>query len=441
MTTRALYQIFLKHPRICTDTRQLQPGDFFVALRGERFDGNQYAARALELGAARAMVDNPAVVTSKAYILTDDCLTTLQELATWHRRQFRIPVIAITGSNGKTTTKELVRDVLARTYKVHATSGNYNNHIGVPLTLLAMPPETDIAVIEMGANAQGEIHQLCTIAEPNFGIITNFGRAHLEGFGGVEGIRIGKSELYRYLHGHGGTAFVNKDEILLETYLPSGTAKVTYATAEKSYSQKKDYGVERLMDGEKIGFRFINAQGEISEGITELFGRFHFGNVATAIAVGLHFGVSSSAITDALESYRPEMMRSQIIRAGRVHILLDAYNANPDSMEGALASFPSFEGPSPRIAILGDMLELGDDSRTEHANVVSLSDQAGLDYLLLVGPQFEEADLMNKGLHFASVDEVAEWWKKAGIQEATILIKGSRRWKLERFIEKAALLP
>ena len=433
LSTQDLYQIFLEYPGISTDSRNVRKDTIFVALKGDRFDGNRYAHQALENGAAVALVDDPAVAVSDRYLLTDDCLETLQRLATWHRRQFAVPVIGITGSNGKTTTKELTRDVLARHYKVHATTGNYNNHIGVPLTLLAMPSDTGIAVIEMGANAQGEIHLLSTLAEPDYGVITNIGKAHLEGFGGVEGVKKGKSELYRFLHAHGGTVFVNEDERFLRDLIPPDTATISYGSADEPFSDSKAIGIRKVMNGERVGFSFIDGEGQLQEGFTELHGQFNFGNVATAIAVGLHFNVPGPDILHALTSYRPDMMRSQIIERNGIRILLDAYNANPSSMKGALTSFPGFQGTSPRIAILGDMLELGTESRKEHRSILELAKDSGIDQLILVGPEFAAADFEGRGLHFSDVYQVISWWRSASIAEATILIKGSRKWQLEQF--------
>lgn len=434
ISTFDLYRHYLKNPHICIDSRQVKPGDFFVALRGEHFDGNEFAAQALEKGAALALIDRPEQKISDRYLLVEDCLQSLQQLATYHRRQFDIPFIGITGSNGKTTTKELVRDVLAQRYRVHATVGNYNNHIGVPLTLLALPEEAEMAVIEMGANAQGEIDLLSNITEPDYGLITNIGKAHLEGFGGIEGVKKGKSELYRFLHAAGGTVFLNRDERFLQDLLPAGTPQINYGSATPPYSRHEDFGFEKRKDGDRIGFRFEDEHGKLREGFTHLFGDYNFGNITTALAVGLYFGVPGSDIARAISDYRPELHRSQIIRHGGLVIIMDAYNANPSSMTGALRSFSTFRGPSPRIAILGDMLELGTDSLKEHRRILELALSLPIDRLVLVGPEFEAADSEGQAMHLADADELISWWKKESMEEASIFLKASRGLRLEKFI-------
>jgi UDP-N-acetylmuramoyl-tripeptide--D-alanyl-D-alanine ligase len=381
MDIQDLFQLFSTHPSIRIDSRKVQKGDLFFALKGERFDGNKFAIPALEAGAFRAIVDDPSLRTHPGCVWVEDVLESLQALAHFYRQQFSVPVLGITGSNGKTTTKELVAAVLSKKYKVHFTQGNLNNHIGVPLTLLAMPLDTEFAVIEMGANHQGEIDFLSRIADPDFGLITNIGKAHLEGFGGVEGIKKGKSELYRYLAEKEGTVFINRSERFLEDLAAPVTDKVFYGKSEKEVDFQIDLTRERP---------YLQVAVKTNPPITidtQLHGAYNYGNIATAAAVGQYFEVAPADIASAIAAYVPENNRSQLIQKGELTIVLDAYNANPTSMANALESFASLEG-NPKMVILGDMLELGEASMEEHRRILSLVQTLPIDKVVLVGPEF-----------------------------------------------------
>ena len=360
-----LYDIFREHPHISTDTRNIGADSIFFALRGATFDGNRFAAEALDKGAAYAVVDDPAAVTDERMVLVGDTLGALQELAREHRRRLAIPILAISGSNGKTTTKELVSRVLAERFEVYATRGNLNNHIGVPLTLLAMTRDTQFGVVEMGASACGEIALLASIAEPNYGILTNIGRAHLEGFGGPEGIRRGKGELLDYLAANGGRAFVPREDEML-----TNMAAERDGLAAEYYSITLAEGLENHLEGH--------------------YNRF---NIAAAVAVGRYFDVADERIRHAVGSYVPDNNRSQRTETGRNTLIVDCYNANPSSMRASVANFLA-EPPGTRtrrLLILGDMLELGAWSAEEHAAVIRLAAQAPQTEVMLVGTEFARA--------------------------------------------------
>ncbi len=361
----ALYDLFCRHPRIATDTRRIEPGSLFFALRGATFDGNKFAAEALAKGAAYAVVDDPAAAADERIVLVDNVLEALQELAREHRRALGIPILAVAGSNGKTTTKELVSRVLAEGFEVCATQGNLNNHIGVPLTLLSMTREVQFGVVEMGASACGEIARLAAIAEPNYGILTNIGRSHLEGFGGPEGIRRGKGELYDFLAAHGGRVFVREEDPVL-----------TEMVAERSGLACEPYS-ERLADGIE----------------SRLAGDYNRYNIAAAVAIGRYFDIDEERMRHAIASYTPDNNRSQRLETARNTLVVDCYNANPSSMRAAVGDFLA-EAPGPRtrrILILGDMLELGEWSAEEHAAVLRQAMQDPAAELYLVGPRFAEA--------------------------------------------------
>lgn len=434
MDIRQLYEIYLRHPSIVIDSRKATPGCLFFALRGEHTDGNEYAAAALQNGAAYSVVDRAEYAVSERCILADDVLKTLQTLATHHRRQFVCPFIAITGSNGKTTTKELVSAVLATHYKTHFTQGNLNNHIGLPLTLLAMPADTEIAVIEMGANHQGEIDFLCRIAQPTHGLITNIGKAHLEGFGGLEGVKKGKSELYRYLAETGGTAFVNLDETFLLELAAPVAKKVTY---KKSLApDPADIAKETVLQAEQpfLKVAFLADDGALTGVQSNLIGLYNFNNLSTAIAVGRYFKVPSQKILNAVAAYVPSNMRSQLVAQGSNKIILDAYNANPTSMRNALQNFAKMAGGT-KVAILGAMLELGDESEKEHAEILELAKSLGLSQIVLVGKEFEKSATAAQLLYFENAAAAKIWFDAQNFQNANILIKGSRGIKLEKLLE------
>ncbi len=413
-TIEHLYNIYISHRQISTDTRHITPGSLFFALHGRSFDGNDYATRALECGAAHCVVDRKDVIAnspewSEHMTLVDDTLTTLQQLATYHRNKLGIKVLAISGSNGKTTTKELLSAVLSTKYKLCATRGNLNNHIGVPLTLLAIEDDRELAVVEMGASSCNEIALLCSIARPNFGILTNVGRAHLEGFGGEEGVIRGKGELFDYLAANDGVAFVASDNatILAMSQQRKGVRRVLY-----SYSLAD--GVEHNLEGE--------------------YNRF---NVAAAIAVGEEFLISRDDIISAIKRYSPNNNRSQRVVTERNTLIVDCYNANPSSMEASIKNFSStsFADTRGKIMILGDMFELGEWSESEHRRVVELATQSDAQRVYLVGENFSKiASTESRILHFESREMLERELREREISECAVLIKGSRGVGLENII-------
>ena len=428
---------------VSTDSRQPQPGTLFFALNGPSFRGADFAPQAIASGASHAVTDNPAQAQADParYTYAPDPLVALQNLAREHRRQYRGPVLAITGSNGKTTTKELLTAVLARKYRVLATTGNLNNHIGVPLTLLRLKlAEHEIAVVEMGANHQGEIAGYCQYAEPTHGLITNIGKAHLEGFGGPEGVARGKGELFRYLTGHGGTLFVNT----LDARLPAvaaqagaenpsgapGAALVTYPGPHDTYAATLLAAAPavalRLWDGTDVA--------------AQLTGDYNFPNLAAAAAVGAFFGVSTSDIAAALASYNPQNNRSQVLRTAHGNeLLLDAYNANPSSMAAALRSFaqrPASASGQSKLVVLGDMFELGSESAAEHRALGQLLAQLALPEMLLIGPEMTAAAAASPiAQHFTTKAEAADWLRQKPVRDRQVLLKGSRGMGLETLAE------
>ncbi len=422
-----LYEIFTAHRTITTDSRNVTPGCLFFALKGDHFNGNEFAAKAIENGAAFAIIDQQEFAAgSSRVIVVDDVLTTLQQLARFHRDRLKIPVIGITGSNGKTTTKELTGTVLAKKYKTITTRGNLNNQIGVPLSVLSVNDETEIAVIEMGANHCGEIAWLCRIANPEFGIITNIGKAHLEGFGGYEGVIRAKSELYDHIRNAGGKLFVNLDDPLL-IRLSQGVERITYGKSTDAVV-KGDISAEFPMltvdveiNGEKIT---INSH---------LIGSYNFHNILVAAAIGSYFGVEMELIREAIEAYTPENNRSQFVRTHRNHIVMDAYNANPSSMEAAIAHFTKYPAPD-KVLILGDMLELGEESLAEHQRILDLASGSGAKKIMLVGSQFHQANYDQGNWSFFNADEALEFLSKNTLSGKTILVKGSRGIRLEKLL-------
>lgn len=424
MNVKQLYTYFTQHPQVCTDTRRIKSDSIFFALKGANFDGNLYAHEALEQGAAYAVVDNPEVATNECILLVDDVLKSLQDLANYHRKQLALPVLAITGTNGKTTSKELVAAVLSRKYRLCYTQGNLNNHIGVPLTLLQMTADTELAVIEMGANHLGEIAALCQIAEPNFGIITNVGKAHLEGFGSFEGVVRTKSELYDYLRAHGGKCFVCADnEVLWEK--SSSLDRTSYGKSSTAMVQGEAEGV-----GYCLMLRVLFPKGWLHIR-TQLIGAYNFENVMAAIAVGLHFNIEALQIQSAIEDYRPSNNRSQLEERGSNRIILDAYNANPTSMQGAIKNLEQMEHAH-KLVILGDMLELGEYSAKEHQQIVDMLEHVKLEAIYLVGKHFAQTKYPSHMLAFNTAEELKQHLKTGKpLRQALILVKGSRGTKLE----------
>jgi len=423
-----IYNIFLKHPKVVTDTRNLSPSCMFFALKGENFDGNRFAAEALEKGAAWAVVDEVEYKTDHRCILVENVLKTLQELARHHRSSFNFPVIAITGTNGKTTTKELINAVLAEKFSVVSTSGNLNNHIGVPLTLLRLNQSTQIAVIEMGANHPGEIDFLCRIALPDFGIITNIGRAHLEGFGSFEGVIRTKTELYRFLEENHGMAFVNLNDSLLMEH--SGRLE------RHTYGFGSEAGLEGIGMGPgdflQIGIR--NANGGTVELKSRLFGEYNAVNILAAACIGRHFGLSDEEIKRAVESYEPSNNRSQVKKSGKNLLVLDLYNANPSSMEAAMKSFAasSYEN---KVLVLGDMRELGPEEDEMHRHIISLAQELAFHEVYLVGPVFTRVYTSREFICFGDSGLARMWFEHQPLNGKTILLKGSRGIKLETIAE------
>ncbi|HMN90358.1 MAG TPA: UDP-N-acetylmuramoyl-tripeptide--D-alanyl-D-alanine ligase [Saprospiraceae bacterium] len=432
-----LYQIFRQHPRITTDSRQVQPGDLFFALRGDTFDGNQFAAQALEKGAAFAVVDRPEVATTPQYLLVQDTLTALQQLALHHRRRFHIPVIAVCGSNGKTTTKDLLSSILEGHYPTHYTRGNFNNHIGVPLTILAMPERTEVAVLEIGANRQGEIDFLCHIAEPTHGLITNIGKEHLEGFGGLEGVKQGESELYRFLAAHHGMAFINRDEPFLKELAEPLNKKLFYGLSDNLSDNGSWYGVQLLATQPFVKVAFRSERDAIVEVQSNLVGKYNFANIMTAIVLGLYFKVPAHKIKSAIETWQPQHNRSQLLHRGSNTFLMDAYNANPSSMEQAIISFADMDTNGQKIAILGDMLELGDATPTEHDYIAQLAVQQHFTQTVLVGKAFALSAQRYGLLHFQNVDTLRAWFEEQDFTDTAFLLKGSRGIGLERMLVAA----
>lgn len=425
-----LHRIFLASAGICTDTRKPLPGGIFFALNGPNFNANAFAAKALGAGCSHAVVDDPAAVADERFLLVPDALKALQDLAREHRRTFKGPVIGITGTNGKTTTKELVHAVLAAERPTLATEGNLNNHIGVPLTLLKLKPEHRIAIIEMGASKRGDIAELCAIAEPTHGLITNIGKAHLEGFGSVEGVIATKTELYEWLRTHGGTAFVNGDDPLLMAK-SEGLARITYGNAD---------GVDvrgNAVASEEPCMELVFDDNHREHGhyhiATQLIGNYNAPNALAAVCIGHQFGVPDEAIAGAITDYRPANSRSQFKDTGKNQLVLDAYNANPTSMRAALENFAAMHGDRQKLAILGDMLELGEVSRAEHEGIVVLTQQLGLD-AVLVGPEFMQAAPEVALRRFPNVAAAVEALKAAKPTGLLVLVKGSRGVKLEEVV-------
>ena len=427
MEIHELYQLFLQSTGITTDTRKIEKGQLYFALKGGNFNGNTFASKALEQGASYAIIDEIEFKINDNCIWVENVLNTLQQLGNYHLNQVKPKaVIGITGSNGKTTTKELVHAVLNTTFKTHYTKGNLNNHIGIPLTLLEMKPDTEIAVIEMGANHQKEIESYCKYVEPTHGIITNCGKAHLEGFGGVEGIRKGKGELYDYLKQHQGLVFVNGDDAILVNMLQERSMPdfISYGN-----NPNNKYNSKILIENP-----FLKIQFEDIEIDSNLFGSYNYSNIMCAIAVGKHFGVSNQQIQNAISNYHPENARSQVIEKNGYKLILDAYNANPTSMQHALESFAK-SSDKKKMVILGDMFELGDDAPKEHQHIANLSEQLKFDNIILVGNEFSKTQTSDAVLKFKTTEAAHIWFQQQDFTGSEILLKGSRSMKMEKILE------
>ncbi|MBQ7388345.1 MAG: UDP-N-acetylmuramoyl-tripeptide--D-alanyl-D-alanine ligase [Paludibacteraceae bacterium] len=425
MNITELYRLFLAHPNITTDSRNCPEHAIFFALKGENFDGNGFAEKAIENGASYAVIDNPRYQKDKRFLLVANALETLRELAAYHRRQLHIPVVGITGTNGKTTTKELTAAVLSKKYRTLYTQGNLNNHIGVPLTLLRIKPTHEMVIIEMGANHPGEIKDSVTIVRPTHGIITNVGKAHIEGFGSFDNIVKTKAELYDFLRENGGEIFINKNNDHLNK-VAAGLKQHTYAAGNTSANVCGEIGECNP---------FISVKWQLNnvsyETRTNLIGSYNLENILAAICIGNHFGVAPEAIGEAIGEYIPQNNRSLLTQTEHNRLIVDTYNANPTSMEAALTNFDQMKNFPNKVVLLGDMLELGAESRCEHVRMVKLIEQFHFK-AFLVGKEFAAAT--SKYPVFASIDDFIEWQKQHPITGCSILIKGSHGIHLEKAI-------
>ena len=424
MSIADLYSLFLSHPSVQTDTRKLEEGDLFFALKGPNFNGNKFVQEALDKGASYCIIDEEEYAIPDKTVLVPNALTALQLLAHHHRKQFSIPFIAITGSNGKTTTKELIHSVLSSQYKTYTTEGNLNNHIGVPLTILKIKQDAQFAIIEMGANHQREIASYCEIALPTHGLITNCGKAHLEGFGGEEGVRKGKGELYDHLRAHGGAAFVMWDYDYLHTMSAGINTIYKYGT--------KDADLEGNTVQSDPFLKLEFTKGITGKVATSLVGSYNLPNVLAAAAVGNYFKVASENIVTALEAYMPSNSRSQLVQKGNNKIILDAYNANPSSMKLAIENFARTEGTE-KILVLGAMAELGEASVAEHQAIVSLISNYEWKNVMLIGGDFLKTEHSYKS--FNTADEAGAWLKEQNIGNSFLLVKGSRSTGTEKVLD------
>jgi len=430
MTIAQLYLLYLQHPTIITDTRKIINNSIFFALKGDNFNGNTFAKQALAMGASFAIIDEEAFAENEKYILVNNVLTTLQQLATYHRRHLKIPVIGLTGSNGKTTTKELINAVLSQKFITSATVGNLNNHIGVPLSLLAIPKNAEIAIIEMGANHQKEIEMLSNICQPSHGLITNVGKAHLEGFGGFEGVKKGKGELYTYLENANAAVFINSDNLDLLNMLASKAFKETirYGTQKDSFFQGELVANNPYL---KIKWKYGNNTSTVQ---SQLTGAYNFDNVLAAIAIGLYFGLSANEINAGIQNYIPENNRSQILKTKNNTLICDYYNANPSSMLAAITNLNQLAATQ-KIAILGDMFELGESAETEHQAIVNAATKCNFDNCIFIGSQFFKAAKSAKAKFFKTLLEAENYLQTQPIHNALILLKGSRSMKLESLVK------
>jgi UDP-N-acetylmuramoyl-tripeptide--D-alanyl-D-alanine ligase len=425
MEIQELYSLFEKHPYISTDTRKTIPGSIFFCLKGPSFNGNKFAAKAIENGAAYAIIDEQEYQTEEKIILVKDTLTCLQKLAKYHRNKLSIPVIGITGSNGKTTTKELLYSVLSKKFKVYATPGNLNNHIGVPLSVLEITNDIEIAIIEMGANHLGEIHDLCKISQPDFGLITNIGKAHLEGFGSYENVITAKTELYKCIESRDGMVFLNNNNNILKEHI--GTIRnFTYGT-----NQNSDIHITFI-----VANPYVKIYWESKKIIIEskLIGKYNFENILSAIAIGEYFKVDPFLIKEAIENYEAKNFRSQFIKKGSNLIILDAYNANPTSMIAALENFNLMQSTN-KIVMLGDMLELGIYKDAEHRKIIDYVIDSNYNQVYLVGSIFANANLRREFMTFKTSNELKTYLAENPVKKALILVKGSRGTQMENVLE------
>lgn len=410
MSVKELHKLFLKSSGVITDSRQIKLNSIFFALKGDNFDGNEYAKSAIEKGASFAVIDNQTYCLNKKYIVVDDVLSCLQELSQYHRKQLNCPVLGITGTNGKTTTKELIKAVIQKNFKTVATKGNLNNHIGVPLTLLSAKLNTEFLIIEMGANHTNEINFLCKLAQVNFGIITNIGKAHLEGFGNVQNVIIAKKELYDHINVNNGTLFVNANDKLLMS-ISENTERVLYNT--KKQEQSNTMFAEAIFNESLIS--------------SQLIGNYNRTNILAACEIGSYFGVTLENIKDAIKSYIPSNNRSQLFKTRRNTIILDAYNANPSSMSEAIKAVQKLNHKK-KLFILGDMLELGENSLVEHQSIIDELSENNQE-VILIGNEFNKCQ--HNFIHFFNSEDALGWIEENPIEDMFILLKGSRGIKLE----------
>lgn len=421
MNAASFYPLFLQSGKVTIDSRTIEKDDIFFAFSGESFNAATLAEEAANKGALAVIVEQQTFENPDRNIFyVPSTLDFLQELAVYHRSQLQIPVIALTGSNGKTTTKEIIHAVLSQKYNVQYTFGNLNNHIGVPLTLLSIKPEHEMAVVEMGANHQREIEMLCELAKPNFGYITNFGKAHLEGFGGFEGVIKGKSELYNYLKNHSETILVNENDPIQVEKTMNYTPKITFG------KESSDYQFDEFSKDNFVGLAFNGVKAQ-----SKLTGSYNFTNLCAAASLGFHFGLSFGQIKTAIENYMPTNMRSQILEKGGKTFVLDTYNANPSSMAESLKNFSTFEGS--KTIIIGDMLELGDESEKEHQTILDLAESLNFDEIITVGKYFKKVNPSSKS--FESTKELSEDLKTAIISSKNVLLKASRGIALEEILK------
>ncbi len=420
MNIDSIYSLFLKHPQVTTDSRHCPEGSLFFALKGDAFNGNLFAQDAIQKGCSYAFVDEKEFADDKNIFYVPNSLEMLQQLARKHRETLGIPVIGITGTNGKTTTKELIASVLQKKYQVLYTQGNLNNHIGVPLTLLKLTKEDELAVVEMGANHQGEIKELANIALPDYGLITNIGKAHLEGFGSFEGVIKTKGELYDFLREHHKKVFINQDNDILCS-MSVGLDKIAYGA-------NGEYTKGRILHSEP----FLSVEWNNHTIHTRLIGAYNFENVLAAIAVGTYFEVPDNKIVSALEMYMPQNNRSQFKETEKNKLIIDAYNANPTSMKASLTNFFQMSFPN-KMVILGDMKELGEQSEEEHRAIVDLLSESSLKNVFLIGPCFKQTNTSFNT--YNNTDEFVQWLQQHPIQDVVILIKGSNSMHLMKVMD------
>jgi UDP-N-acetylmuramoyl-tripeptide--D-alanyl-D-alanine ligase len=425
MKLEKVYTYFLESTGICTDTRKIEKGCLFVALRGDNFNGNKFTQQALDKGAFKVIIDDISQHKNTGEtILCKNTLELLQKLATYHRQKLNVPMIALTGSNGKTTTKEIINAVLSKKFKTTATLGNLNNHIGVPLTLLSMTKETEIGIVEMGANHKKEIEALCEIAQPNFGYITNFGKAHIEGFGSIEGVIEGKSELYKYISKEKGTLFFNADDPIQNKLLGNYPSKVGFSQTKKNFYTLKQIDANP----------YVALQAAQTNITSNLIGAYNFTNISAGVLIGDFFDIPLNDIKQAIEEYLPTNNRSQLITKGSTQIILDAYNANPTSMMAALQHFNTIKTAS-KMVFLGDMFELGETAQEEHQDIVEYLSNTNIDEVYLIGSYFSKTKLQVKNCHqYKTFEALKSAFKNTIPKDTTVLIKASRGMALERIV-------